>query len=141
MSPADRWTRDYARDIDAAPDLVWRALSDLAGWPSWNPGVRAIALDGPFASGTGFSMTLPDGLAIRSRLQEVAPPRRFVDETRIEDTVVRVDHRIEAAGPRRCRVTFAVEAEGPQAAAMGEGASADFPEVLAGLARFVEGRG
>lgn len=140
MTAPARWTRDYAHDIAADADLAWRTLADPAGWPAWNPGVLAITLEGPFANGSWFAMTLPDGMAIRTRLLDVEAPRRFVDETWIEDTVVRVNHRLEVAGPGRCRVTFAVEAEGPQAAAMGEGASADFPDVLAGLARFVEAR-
>jgi uncharacterized protein YndB with AHSA1/START domain len=140
MTDNARWTRDYAHEIAADADLAWRALADPAGWPAWNAGVLGVALEGPFARGTWFSMTLPDGMAIRTRLLDVEPARRFVDETWIEDTVVRVDHRLEVAGPGRCRVTFAVEAEGPSAAAMGEGASADFPDVLASLARFVEAR-
>ena len=137
MTPDTSFYREYHHEVAASPEAVWRVLSTPAGWSRWNAGVHAVELHGPFAEGTPFAMTLPDGETIDSRLLQVDPPRRFVDETVLGDTAVRVDHRIEPIAPGRCRVTFAVQAEGPQAAAMGEGASADFPEVLAGLARFV----
>ena len=33
----------------AAPSAVWALWSDPATWPSWDPSVTAVTLDGPFA--------------------------------------------------------------------------------------------
>ena len=33
--------------IDAGPEIVFRILSDVANWPSWQPGVSSVEIDGP----------------------------------------------------------------------------------------------
>jgi len=124
----------------AAPETVWSILADTSRWSEWNAGVRAIALEGPFATGSWFRMTLPDGEEIRSQLVAVEAPECFVDETWIEQTVVRVTHTVGATASGGSRVVFAIAVEGPDAAAVGEGVSADFPDVLRALAAFAERR-
>ena len=90
--------------------------------------------------GVLFSMILPDNEVIRSQLIDASAPLHFVDATWIGETVVQVIHSIEPLPMDRCRVTFTANAEGPEAQDIGDGASADFPEVLASLAKFIEKR-
>lgn len=97
-------------------------------------GHRIDRIDGPFASGTWFSMKPPGQDMLRSCLIEVRENECFVDETRIGELTVRVAHRIQRLGPASTRVTYSVEAEGPDAAEIGAAISSDFPEVLASLA-------
>lgn len=137
MTADTTWSKTCHRDINATPQAIWQAFADVARWGQWNAGVKAIRLEGPFAGDSWFAMTLPDDMVIRSRLVDVVAPQGFVDETLVGDTTVRVAHRIEALQPGRCRVTYAISSCGPDARAMGEGASADFPEVLASLARYL----
>src|SRR5438105_889007 len=40
----------------AKPATVWRIWSDTATWPSWNPDVVSVVLEGPFATGTTGTM-------------------------------------------------------------------------------------
>lgn len=40
--------------IDAPADTVWRLMSDIDGWPTWNPGITAAKLEGPLAPGSRF---------------------------------------------------------------------------------------
>ncbi|MHB1132234.1 MAG: SRPBCC family protein [Chloroflexota bacterium] len=40
--------------IVAEPDVVWAVLADIADWPSWNPDVREVSLQGGLAPGTVF---------------------------------------------------------------------------------------
>lgn len=131
------WTKSYSREIGAAAQVVWATLIDIANWKSWNPGVKSIQIDGMFTTGTWFSMTLPDNEVIRSKLVEVSEPHRFIDETWVGETLIRVEHQIDALSANRSRVTYAIRTEGVDAHEIGEAVSADFPDVLAGLASHV----
>src|ERR1700756_2442463 len=50
--------------IDAGPEIVFRILSDVANWPSWQHGVSSVEIDGPvslvatFRWSTGGSRTV-----------------------------------------------------------------------------------
>jgi hypothetical protein len=78
-------------------------------------------------------MKPPGQEAFRSQLVDVRENECFVDETRVGDLVVKVAHRLEAVGAGT-RVTYAVEARGPEASEIGAAISSDFPVVLAALA-------
>ena len=62
--------------IEATRETVWNILSDLGSWPSWNPGVTKIGLNGPVAVGTSFAW-VGGKSKIVSRLEEVDPPQRI----------------------------------------------------------------
>jgi len=131
------WHTAYTRDIDAAPDAIWAVLADTSAWHLWNDGVKSIRLDGAFVTGGRFAMEMPDGDVLESTLTSVVPGRHFIDETRLGDIVVRVEHRIEALSAGSSRVTYAVDVDGPDAQAVGEAVSGDFPAVLEKLAAYV----
>jgi uncharacterized protein YndB with AHSA1/START domain len=137
MNANASWSKTYSHDIDDTAQAVWQALTDAANWRRWNPGVKSIQMEGSFATGTWFAMELPDGEVIRSKLIDVRALQRFIDETWVGETVVRVEHRVEALQGNRCRVVYAVNAEGADAQAIGDAVSADFPDVLAGLAKYL----
>jgi uncharacterized protein YndB with AHSA1/START domain len=62
--------------VEAPIGKVWSVLSDLERWPSWNPGVSKIRIDGPVRAGTCFEWA-GNGSKIVSRLEETDPPRRI----------------------------------------------------------------
>ena len=64
------WEYEHSAETTAAPQVVWRLWSDVAGWPQWNNGIEKITVDGPFAVGTTFTMTPPGDEPIRMRLAE-----------------------------------------------------------------------
>ncbi|HEX8047762.1 SRPBCC family protein [Rhizobium sp.] len=134
------WSKSYSCDVDASQQAIWQALADAPNWKLWNPGVKSVQLDGNFAKGTWFSMELPDGEIIRSKLIDVSAPQRFIDETWVGETRIQVEHSIEATAEDQCRVIYAVSSQGPDAQAIGEAVSADFPDVLARLAKYVNDR-
>jgi uncharacterized protein YndB with AHSA1/START domain len=45
---------DAEAEIAADPETVWDVLTDLEGWPSWNPDVSAVALEGGLREGATF---------------------------------------------------------------------------------------
>ncbi|MBP1770028.1 MAG: hypothetical protein H6P96_646 [Candidatus Aminicenantes bacterium] len=63
--------------IKAPIDTVWRILSDLEKWPSWNKSVSKIRVNGPLEAGTSFDWTAGSSRIV-SRLEEVDPPQRIV---------------------------------------------------------------
>lgn len=71
-SPA-RATRELR--IEASPDRVWSLLTDIDGWPRWNPAVSRARLDGPLAAGSVFRWK-SGGSSIVSTLRDVERPRR-----------------------------------------------------------------
>lgn len=140
MSANDCWSRSFSHSIDSSTQALWQVLSDAPNWHRWNPGVKAIEMEGDFTNGTWFTMVFPEGGSIRSRLIDVRPLQGFTDETCVGEVVIQVAHRLQDISARRCLVTYTLSARGPDTQAMGEAISADFPEVLAGLQRYLQPR-
>lgn len=140
MNDGHVWRYEYAIETSATAATIWSIFRDVPGWKDWNAGVERIAIDGPFAAGTWFTMKPPGEEALRSQLIEVREDVCFVDETRVGDLAIKVAHRIEPLGPARTRIVYAVDAQGPQAAEIGPAVASDFPEVLASLAKLAETR-
>jgi len=62
------WTHTESIETPATPAQVWALFRDVAGWTRWNAGIERIALHGPFASGTTFTMQPPGTDALTSTL-------------------------------------------------------------------------
>jgi hypothetical protein len=62
--------------IGAEPETVFSVISAIDGWPSWNPDVKSVELDGPIEPGTVFRWKAGSS-SITSRLEVVDPPREL----------------------------------------------------------------
>ena len=51
------WEYEHRVETNAPAATVWQHWSDMASWPTWNAGIAALQVDGPFAPGTTFTMT------------------------------------------------------------------------------------
>ena len=139
------WEYEYRLETSAAPEALWRHWADMASWPQWNDGIETITVDGPFEVGTVFTMKPPGEEPIRMRLTEIKPGESFTDEMDAGDFVVRSEHRLEPAaetrpsGARLTRIVYRTEITGEAAGQvgpeLGPQITADFPEVVAALAR------
>jgi len=127
------WHIDHSIETPLAPERIWPLFADVAGWKRWNPGVEESALEGSFAAGTWFRMKPPEQETLRSQLVAVDDGESFVDQTRVGDLVVTVTHRLERLPAGPTRITYSVEAVGPEASEVGPMIAADFPAVLASL--------
>lgn len=132
------WTHEHSIDIAAEASRIWRLFADVEGWSRWNAGIEDIHMNGPFVQGSTFSMKPPGEDAFVSTLIDVREPVLFTDETLLDDTCVRVFHRIEALPDGASRVTYSTEIDGPAGAEIGPMVTADFPDVLAALKRLAE---
>jgi len=61
-------------DIDADPATVWGVISAINTWPSWNPAIKTVSLNGPLAEGTTFRWKAGPG-TVTSTLRQVTPPQ------------------------------------------------------------------
>jgi hypothetical protein len=61
-------------EIAAAPQIVWRVLTEFEGWPAWNDDVKSISIQGGVAAGSVFRWKAGPG-TITSTIQRVEPPR------------------------------------------------------------------
>lgn len=129
----DTWQVQHDIEADARPSAIWALFSDVAGWKTWNPGVEASELEGPFETGSWFTMTPTGGEPLRSRLSNVRENECFVDETRVGDLLVTVHHRLTVVDGGRTRISYELSASGSGAAEIGPLIAADFPDVLSAL--------
>lgn len=135
------WTNKCSGETTATPAQVFALLADPATWPEWNVGVARVEMTGPFKEGARAVMVFPDGTALPFVITWVEVDQGYADETPIPDTgvTVRVRHELQPTATGT-RITYRVEADGPDdvAAEVGAGASEDFPDVIAALAARAE---
>ena len=134
-------TASYSQETTASAAVIWELFKTVSEWKSWNAGVHACSMYGPFATGAWFTMVLPDQEVIKSQLIEVHAPTLFTDETMLGDVAVRVRHEISRLPAGGNRITYTIEVVGENAREICDGVSADFPAVLLALAAQAESRG
>jgi uncharacterized protein YndB with AHSA1/START domain len=62
--------------IDADPQTVFSVISAIDQWPSWNPDVKSVTLQGPVQPGTVFRWKSGPS-SLTSTLQVVDPPHEI----------------------------------------------------------------
>ena len=62
--------------IDADPQTVFSVISAIDRWPSWNPDVKSVTVQGPVQPGTGFRWKSGPS-TLTSTLQVVDPPHEI----------------------------------------------------------------
>jgi hypothetical protein len=74
---ADRNAPVYAEahvDVAARAETVWDVVSGLDRYPTWNPDIREVTIDGPVAEGIRFRWQAGPG-TITSTIRRLEPPR------------------------------------------------------------------
>jgi uncharacterized protein YndB with AHSA1/START domain len=61
-------------EIAAPPETVWDVLTAIERWPSWNPDVKSVSMEGPAAEGSVFRWKAGPG-TITPTIRRVEPPR------------------------------------------------------------------
>jgi uncharacterized protein YndB with AHSA1/START domain len=61
-------------EIAEAPELVWDVLTAIDRWPSWNPQVKSVDMQGDLAEGTQFRWKAGPS-TITSTIRSVEAPR------------------------------------------------------------------
>jgi hypothetical protein len=134
-------THERSRETSAPPGRVWQIWSDTSTWPHWNPDIRAVSLDGPFATGTTGSMTTGQGTH-QIRLESVLDGRSFdLVTSPVPATTFRFHCEVTPSGAGS-RVSQSVAMSGLLAPIfspmMGGRIAQSFDPILAGLAKAAE---
>jgi hypothetical protein len=129
------FTYAHTIEADVSAEAIWSLYEDVTTWPQWDAQAELITRDGPFETGATGTMKFAGQEPLHYRLTKVLPLREFVDETPVEEFVVRVSHRLEPLRSGSLRITYAAEVDGPEAKAheLGSAITADFPETMASL--------
>ena len=138
---------EYAADSLATADAVWRRYADVASWPTWDAGVRACTLDGPFTAGTTGRLVPADGPAVRFTVSRVEPGRGFADRSalphpRLPLATLAFEHTLAPLPGGGTRITHRVRAEGllgtVVARLLGPKLAEGLPVAVRALARLAE---
>ena len=108
MTTADLTRIDRSIDIDAPPEIVWRALTSAKELSAW----FQVAIEGDFKPGNAVWMTSKHaehtGTRFRVEVKEMTPPRRMVWQWHPGS----VDPNIDYAREPQTTVTFTLEPSG-----------------------------
>jgi len=95
-------------EIDAAPEEVWRVLTDFAAYPSWNPFVRSVSGELREGARLEIFVQIPEGRGMKftPKVLRVEPARelRWIGSLPVPG-LFNGEHifRLEPAGPGRAR--------------------------------------
>ncbi|HEX6508312.1 MAG TPA: SRPBCC family protein [Chloroflexota bacterium] len=134
-------THKRSLETAAPPDVIWSIWSDTSTWPAWNPDVRSISLDGPFANGTIGTMTTGAGTH-SIHLENVSAGRSFELVTSpMPATVFRFHCEVDPSASGSV-ISQSVEIRGALGTLlggqMGKRVASSFEPILAGLAQEAE---
>ena len=132
-------------ETSASPETVWRIWSDPSTWPSWNPDIRHVILDGAFASGTIGTMETNSGGKHEIALKDVVANRGFTLTSDMPMPATKLDFRcaIEPVGSGS-RISQGVTVKGLFSFMGGQiraRITPSFGPLLNGLKAHVEGSG
>ncbi len=96
-------------DIDA----VWAVVTDVAGWPGWDPHEQQARLDGPFQAGTTGWSKPNGGPATAWTITEVVPRRRWSSECALPGGKLTGENLFEPRGDGQIRCTRTIRVSGP----------------------------
>jgi hypothetical protein len=96
-------------DIDA----VWAVVTDVDGWPGWDPHEQQARLDGPFQAGTTGWSKPNGGPATAWTITDVVPRRRWSSECPLPGGKLAGDNVFEPLGDGQIRCTRTIRVSGP----------------------------
>lgn len=90
------WQRQYSKTYKHVDvDKIWQLWSDIDNWPSWHDDLEYCKLDGEFAEGNYFRLKPKGAPAVKIKLCQIEPKRRFTDCTRFIGARMYDTHEVE----------------------------------------------
>lgn len=131
------WSHEYDRETPVSPEAVWKVLSDVDDWASWDTSMERVQLRGPFRVGSQILMTPTGQDPITSIITDVIENELYADETSMADVTLRFSHTLTLLAGGGTRIIHRLDITGPAAdevgPQLGSAITADFPEAMAAL--------
>lgn len=107
--------------IDAPPQIVWRRLADVTGWPAWLPTVDRVEPLGAttLCVGAKFRVVQPRLRPMVWQVVELHPDGRFAWAAASPGLSLWANHTVAAAGDGGARVDLEFRFAGPLGAIVG----------------------
>jgi hypothetical protein len=134
-----------SRVTTASADRIWQVWSNPGTWHEWNPNVREMKMNGPFAVGTTGVM-VAQSRSHDIQFTGIDAGKSFSLETRVLPLSTFVfTCRVQPVGDSGSTISQGISMKGPlgglYSAMMGKQIAKDFTGVLDGLAKKAEAAG
>jgi len=107
------WTFEASAEGLARSSNVWKAWTDVSGWPSWDEELDWSSIDGLFSAGTEGKLKPKDWSPLKFKITEVVEGREFKDVTIMPlGTTLEFHHFAENLDNNKCRITHRVSCKG-----------------------------
>jgi uncharacterized protein YndB with AHSA1/START domain len=107
------WEFEHSVQVRTSSDRIWAAWVDVTDWPSWNPGVGRVQLNGPVREGATGTIRALGGPASTFKVLAVEPDHRLVTEASQRLVRLRFHHELRDLGNGQLLVTHGVRMTGP----------------------------
>jgi uncharacterized protein YndB with AHSA1/START domain len=131
------WVHEYTGETSASPDVVWRVLTNLNEWESWDTSMEWVRLQGAFGVGAQVVMKPKGQDPITSTIVEAIENTVYAGETSFGEVTLRFSHTLQPTEAGGTGVVHRLEIAGPAAdqvgPELGPTTTEDFPEAMAAL--------
>jgi hypothetical protein len=86
------WQQQYSTLTDLPSVQLWAAISDVANWAVWHEEIEFTQIEGSIVSGCEFLLKPKGAPAVNLKVEELVPPKRFVDVTQFPLAQMRTIH-------------------------------------------------
>ncbi|CAM8633117.1 Polyketide cyclase/dehydrase [Comamonadaceae bacterium] len=127
--------------INAPASTVFALYANVAGWPTWDPDLKAASLAGPFVSGAVGEVSPLSGPKSALRFVEVVHGKSVRMECKLPLGMMQFDYELQANGTTTVathRTTFSGFLAPLWSRLIGSGMKKTLPAALAGLKRTAE---
>lgn len=129
--------------VSAPAEKIFALYSNVSGWSSWDPDVKASSIEGSFVTGANGTLEPSKGPKAKNTFTEVVPNRSFTVKSKLPLCVMRFEHEL-SGGPGETRVVHRVVFDGLLSPLFGRLIGSQIrkglPSTLQGLKRVAEGQ-
>lgn len=106
------WEFEHSLQTRASRERLWALWTDVAGWPTWNPGVGRVQLDEPVTQYATGTIRAVGGPTSAFKVLTIEPGQRFVTQASQRLICLRFEHELADADRGQVLITHRVRMTG-----------------------------